>query len=150
MFKRNQLDEMQEQKLLKIEHNGCWIAFWGLLAVQSVQLLLGAPEMAILPVWLLFMGLALYMAVACTRAGIWDRKLRMDWKTNLAVSAAAAVIFGAAMGLISYVRYHSAMGSLAAGLISGAIVLLCCFVALQLVARITKKRQAELEREPVD
>ena len=26
------LDEMQEQKMLKIEHNGYWLGFWGLLA----------------------------------------------------------------------------------------------------------------------
>ena len=29
---KNKLDEMQELKMLKIEHNGCWFAFWGLLA----------------------------------------------------------------------------------------------------------------------
>ena len=30
-MKKSNLDEMQEQELLKIEHNGCWLAFWGLL-----------------------------------------------------------------------------------------------------------------------
>ena len=30
-MKKSNLDEMQEQELLKVEHNGCWIAFWGLL-----------------------------------------------------------------------------------------------------------------------
>ena len=34
-MKKNNLDEMQEQELLKIEHNGCWLAFWGLLAVMA-------------------------------------------------------------------------------------------------------------------
>ena len=29
---KNNLDEMQEAKLLQIEHNGFWLAFWGLLA----------------------------------------------------------------------------------------------------------------------
>ena len=29
--KKSNLDERQEQGLLKIEHNGCWLAFWGLL-----------------------------------------------------------------------------------------------------------------------
>lgn len=38
---KSNLDERQELKLLKIEHNGCWFAFWGLLAVMLVQLLLG-------------------------------------------------------------------------------------------------------------
>ena len=27
--KKSNLDEMQEQELLKVEHNGCWIVFWG-------------------------------------------------------------------------------------------------------------------------
>ena len=34
MKKKNKLDEMQEQKLLRIEHNGCWFAFWALIAAM--------------------------------------------------------------------------------------------------------------------
>ena len=37
MKRKNNLDEMQEQELLKIEHNGCWLAFWGLLISMIVQ-----------------------------------------------------------------------------------------------------------------
>lgn len=37
-LRRNRLDERQEQKMLQIEHNGCWIAFWGL----AISLLWGA------------------------------------------------------------------------------------------------------------
>lgn len=29
---KSNLDERQELKLLKIEHNGCWFAFWGLVS----------------------------------------------------------------------------------------------------------------------
>lgn len=36
----NKLDEMQEQKMLKIEHNGCWLAFWGLFVSLLVQALI--------------------------------------------------------------------------------------------------------------
>ena len=36
--KKSNLDEMQEQELLKVEHNGCWIAFWGLLAAIYITL----------------------------------------------------------------------------------------------------------------
>ena len=36
--KKSRLDEMQEQKMLQIEHNGCWLAFIGLFAVILVQL----------------------------------------------------------------------------------------------------------------
>ena len=38
---KNRLDEMQEQKMLQIEHNGCWLAFWGLGIVLIVQRCLG-------------------------------------------------------------------------------------------------------------
>ena len=34
IFKRNYLDEMQEQKLLKIESHGVWIAF-SLLVISN-------------------------------------------------------------------------------------------------------------------
>ena len=41
--KKNNLDEMQEQKLLKIEHNGCWLAFWGLFIVLIAQFIFYGP-----------------------------------------------------------------------------------------------------------
>ena len=34
---RNNLDEMQEQKLKQIEHTGFWLFFWGLFAAIMVQ-----------------------------------------------------------------------------------------------------------------
>lgn len=38
---KNNLDERQELELLRIEHNGCWLAFLGLLIVMLIQLLTG-------------------------------------------------------------------------------------------------------------
>ncbi len=35
---KNRLDEMQEQKMLQIEHNACWLAFWGLLAGEETEM----------------------------------------------------------------------------------------------------------------
>ena len=37
----NRLDEMQNQKLMKLEEYGFWIMFWTLLASIVVQLILG-------------------------------------------------------------------------------------------------------------
>ena len=67
MFNRNQLDEMQEQKLLHIERNGCWFAFWGLLLALVVQALLGLDMKALAGEWVLFMALAVYLGIACAR-----------------------------------------------------------------------------------
>lgn len=47
-MKKSNLDEMQELALLKIARNGCWFAFWGLLAAMGIQMLLGVPGKAIL------------------------------------------------------------------------------------------------------
>ena len=44
MKMKNNLDEMQEQELLKIEHNGCWLAFWGLLVTMIVELFVFGSE----------------------------------------------------------------------------------------------------------
>ncbi len=35
-MKKNNLDERQEQTLLRIEHNGCWLSFWGLMIAAGV------------------------------------------------------------------------------------------------------------------
>lgn len=72
-MKHNNLDEMQEQELLKIEHNGCWLAFWGLLLAIIVQAISGKGDP--FGEWILFMLLAVYMGIACMRKGIWDRRL---------------------------------------------------------------------------
>lgn len=42
IFKNSKLDEMQEIKLLKIEHYGFWAMFGGLLAAAAIQSALGA------------------------------------------------------------------------------------------------------------
>ena len=83
--KKSNLDEMQEEKLLKVEHNGCWLAFWGLLAVMIIQgIAFGNKDFRTLAgEWIVFMALAVYLAVSCVRLGIWDRRLRMNAKRTL-------------------------------------------------------------------
>ena len=42
--KKNQLDEMQEQKLLHIEKNGFWFVFWTLIVSMVVQIIVFKRE----------------------------------------------------------------------------------------------------------
>ena len=83
--KKSNLDEMQEQELLKVEHNGCWIAFWGLQAAIIIQsILFGSQDCKTLAgEGIVFIVLSIYIAVACVRRGIWDRRFQMNAKTNL-------------------------------------------------------------------
>ena len=147
-MKKSNLDEMQELELLKIEHNGCWLVFWGLLAAIVIQSLLGMGWKAIVGEWILFMILSIYLGVACVRSGIWDRRLKMDLRTNLLFSLAAGVCGGGFTFAYTWLRYHKAQGSFAAASIMGACCFVICFIALQLAARATKKRQKQLNAEP--
>ncbi len=149
-MKRSNLDERQEQELLKIEHNGCWFAFWGLLVALIVQTV--APE-GVFPVvggeWLIFMILCCYMSIACIRKGIWDRKYRADLRTNLMFSLVCGLIVMLFVGAVAYVRAPGAIFAIVfCGLIAGAFSFLACLVLLSIFARSYRKRVDELNAEP--
>ena len=150
--KKNNLDEMQELELLKIEHNGCWIAFWGLLAALAVQsIAFGSADFkTVAGEWVVLMVLAFYLAIACIRRGIWDRHIAMNTKTNAAISAVTALAFGAFTTIMIYKNYQKPAGTLAAALITAGITFLICFAALTLAMKKTEKRKKELEEEPAD
>ena len=146
---KSNLDEMQEAKLLQIEHNGCWLAFWGLLAAMIVELFVfGVENMRyFIGEWVVFMVLCVYMGEACLRNGIWDRRLKADRKTNLTVSLIAGAAAGLIFAAISLVRYHSVSGAIVTFVLLFVFVSLCCFIALSLTAREYRKKLAQLESE---
>ena len=145
-MKKNNLDEMQEQELLKIEHNGCWLAFWGLLAVMAIQMVMGVPGTQMLGEWIVFMVLALYLVIACLRKGIWDRHLKANRKTNLIVSLLAAVATGILVPLSNPYLSEPLDYVLVAG-ISGGFTFLLCFAALSISMKLYKKRREKLDAE---
>ena len=152
MKKNNNLDEMQEQELLAVEHNGCWLAFWGLLIAMIVQsFAFGSMDFRTLAgEWIVFMVLALYLAIACARRGIWDRKLEMNTKTNVIVSAVAAVLFGIFNAVMVFKNYHKPVGTIIATVIAAAITFILCLAALSIMMKVTQKRKAAMEEEPAD
>ena len=149
-LRKSNLDEQQERKLLEIESRGCWLAFWGLLIALIVESVVIKDSRAILGEWILFMGLALYLAISCMRAGIWDRRMDMSRKTSLLVSLAAALCAAIFMFGFTFVRYQKPVGSLYSAAIMGTITFAICFLVVRIAARATKKRQDELNAEPED
>lgn len=146
---KNNLDEMQEQKLLNIEHYGCWFAFWGLLISIIVQMILYRENSfrMLAGEWIVFMCLSLYILIACIRNGIWDRRLQATTKVNLIASAIAGLVVGVSNSLISYCNY----GDMKTALLTAAFALICtfalCFAGLSLAASMYKKRKATLENK---
>ena len=100
-FKRNNLDEMQKQTLLKIESRGFWVLWVLLLAALIIESLLGFAPREMAAEWFIFMLGCAYSVLSDLRAGIWDRRFKPNTKTNAAVS----VVGGAAVfvwGLIKF------------------------------------------------
>ena len=71
MKTHNNLDEMQEQELLKIEHNGCWLAFWMLLAAVGIEpIAFGVSDFRMLAgEWIVLMVLCLYLVHTADPSG---------------------------------------------------------------------------------
>ena len=146
-MKKSNLDEMQEQALLKIEHNGCCLAFWGLLAAMGIQMLLQVPGKAILGEWIVFMALCVYLVAACLRQGIWDRHLKASPKTNLAVSAVAGVAMSIFFAVLFRGNAWEPLYYLLICAIPGFAVFILCFAALTVCSALYKKRREKLDRE---
>lgn len=90
-FKRDNLDEMQKQTLLKIESRGFWVLWVLLLAALIIESLLGFAPREMAAEWFIFMLGCAYSVLSDLRAGIWDRHLKANTKTNAAVSVAGGV-----------------------------------------------------------
>ena len=54
---------------------------------------------------------------------------------------------GVVQFIISYRNYHKPVGSVAAGIFTGIIVMVLCFAALSVCASVYKKRKEKLEKE---
>ncbi len=152
MKRKSNLDERQERKLLEIESHGCWLAFWGLLAVMIVQIIVyGFGSKQIAGEWIVFMILTLYILLECLKNGIWDRRLKPDRKTNLVISLLASMVFGVMMFASVFHRFpDKPVGAAASGVFSAASVFVLCFILVNIFSEVYKKKQKELEKEPED
>ena len=144
---KNNLDEMQEQKLLKLESRGFWLIWWGLLAAMAVQLLVYGVEAyhLLLGEWAVFMLSSVYVTAACIKQGLWDRKLKPNFKTNLLMSLLAGVVSGGFMGVYSYRSFGAAEAAFWTVALVGGCTFVLCLLALSLSAAAYKKRRQKLD-----
>ena len=148
IFKRENLDEMQKQTLLKIESRGFGVLWVLLLAALIIESLLGFTLREMAAEFFIFMLGCAYSIISDLRAGIWDRHLKANTKTNAAVS----VVGGAAIfvwGLIKFAEFGMGVAVLLA-VFMAACTWVLCFATLQLSMKAYKKRHAELENPKED
>ena len=147
-FKRNNLDEMQKQTLLKIESRGFWMLWGLLLAALVIESLLGFTTREMAAEWIIFMLGCVYSAASDMRAGIWDRRFKPNTKTNALMS----LVGGIAIFLWGFVK--SAEFGLGLAALIGAIMGVCTFaltlVVFQICMKFYQKRHTELENPKED
>ena len=147
-FKHDNLDEMQKQTLLKIESRGFGALWVLLLAALIIESLLGFTPREMAAEFFIFMLGCAYTLISDLRAGIWDRHLKANTKTN----AAVAVVGGAAVfvwGLIKFAEFGVGVAVLLT-VFMGVCTWALCFATLQLSMKAYKKRHAELENPKED
>lgn len=140
--RHSQLDEMQEQKLCKLESRGFWLLWWGLLAAIIVQSLAGQTTQAPTGEWVLFMLASLYMLVECIRNGIWDRHIKPTSGANLVCSVIAG------FGVFIYRFFASEYWP--GALYTAIFTALLCFAVLEGTAWLYKNRHKQLENTEED
>ena len=141
---RTNLDEQQEQKLLRIESRGFWMAYWGIMIVLFINMIFVDNPIAIYSLWALFMLLSVIVGVSCVKEGIWDRRLDMSKKTIVLLSLAGALIF-AAIGIIFLLQRRDLTNKTFIGLALLVLILfLFLYVGLRVIARMVVKQQNKL------
>ena len=135
-FKRENLDEMQKQTLLKIESRGFWALWVLLLAALIIESLLGFTLREMAAEFFIFMLGCAYSIISDLRAGIWDRHLKANTKTNAVVSlTGGAAIF--VWGLIKFAEFGVGVVVLLA-VFMGVCTWALCFATLQLSMKVQK------------
>lgn len=143
---KNNLDECQELKLLKIEHYGCWFAFWGLIVAIFIQMVFGNMEFEnIIGEFIVLMSLSAYIVVACLKEGIWDRKLKPNFKTNLFVSTIGAFVSGIVWFIVFYRDFQNLKVSIGTTILVFVLTEVVCLLLLTIASKVYKKRVHQLE-----
>lgn len=150
MKMKSKLDERQEMALAKIESRGCWIAFWGLLAVMAIQAVFyDFDPKSLAGEWIVFMILCIYISGACVKEGIWSRSFEPSAGSNALFALGGGVGLGIIVGASKYLQYPEAIGGcVATGLLVAGFTFILCFIALSVSAKSYTKRKEEMEAEP--
>ena len=138
-------DEMQDQKMLKLEEYGFWIVFWGLAVIILVQLVTGgtirqiAGELAAL-----FIG-SVFITVTYLKNGLWTRNSTPTRKRNALTSIIPAALLGV-IHIIKIVKNQEIKTNdilITAAVVAAAYA--ACFIVLELFRTVYQKRRSKLD-----
>lgn len=144
---KHSLDEMQDQKLLKIEEIGFWLSFWVTFAVIVIQVLVGASLKEIAGETFILFVASIYIAFSSIKNGLWTRNYMPTLKAN----ALTSIVPSLAIGIFNFIRsfvilkkeiYLNLIVQIFAMML---IIYVACLVILEILRFIYKKRRNKLE-----
>ena len=144
---KNMLDEMQDNKLLKIEEFGFWLMFWILVAAILLQALMGTTLKELAGEIAALLAASVYIAFSSLKNGLWTRKYAPTLKANVVASAIASSIFG----VINAIRAFGVLKKPIEFRATIQIVVMCvgvyilCFALLEVFRLIYEKRRIKLD-----
>lgn len=139
------LDEMQNQKLLKLEEYGFWIVFWALLASIIVQLIAGAGIKEVIGEIIIFLIGSVYLAITTLKNGLWIRSSAPSRKGNAIVSIIPTAVIGA-LNVFKMIQNNGISANallVTVGIMAAAYA--GCFAILELFRASSQKRRSELD-----
>ncbi len=110
---------------------GFWALWVLLLAALIIESLLGFTPREMAAEWFIFMLRYAYSVISDLRAGIWDRHLKANTKTNTAVSVVGGVAV-LVWGLIKFAEFGMGVEALQAVIMGGLYLgTVLCIAAAQ-------------------
>lgn len=145
--RQNMLDEMQENKLMKIEGAGFWLAFAGLLAAIIIQVLVHPDLGQIAGELTVFFIMSVYLIVLCLKNGLWSRTPAPTVKGSAISSAAAALAIGVILIARSQLILRKGFSKEFAVtlFLSMAVVFGGCFATLEVTRVVYRRRRRQLD-----
>lgn len=157
-MKKSNLDELQEQKLLKVEEKCFGFAMVGLIVLWLAELILplviGSLDLdtmyfCALMTTVLIVVLCFAEVIMCMKNGIWSRKIKPTNKTNILMSLSAGVGTALIVAVIRFLDegfeqpHHTIIGAL----LTGAFTFALCFAMMSIAKHSFNKKQAKINSE---
>ena len=141
----NTLDEMQDQKMLKMEEYGYWILFWGLALAVVVQLLLGGSIRQVAGELIVLLAGSAYVLATSLKNGLWTRSAVPTRKRNAVTSIIPAAVIGI-LNVIKLIQKKDVSTNdilIAAAFTVGTYIV--CFIVLEGLRILYEKRRSRLD-----
>ena len=154
IFRKN-IDERQEQELLKLGYISYWLSFWLLFAVFFIQILFfRAQFQQIVGEAIVLIVVTTFWALGCIRKGIWNSHTKLSAKTYLLISILTVIlnILVHISGIM--IRYgfskERLMNYFPTAITSSICIFIIMYFIMATIGSATKKRRAKLEEKYQD